>query len=202
MEQDGLRVVVVEDTALCVVHQSQQYGGHDCPRCSANLCKSQALRETLMACYNDCDSSSETPEKNSGHHRPARIVYIGDGANDACPVLNVLEQGDVLLARVGRKRRHANECKGPESDPEAANTKSKHHGDSDADHKDDDVDDAELLESACFGIIPALDKAKLENPNHTPACQVYEWTTGAELQNLVLKLLQELPPQQQQGDEE
>jgi hypothetical protein len=209
----------MNDYSLCVVHQSQQYGGHDCPRCAANLCKTQALQETLKDYYaasssTVADGSKTTTFPSTMAHvkqrqqrqrvgGPARIVYIGDGANDACPVLNVLGSGDVLLARVGRKRLHANERQGPESDQEATVTNNTNSDSSSTKNRDnqDHKDEGESLGS-CFGIIPALEKAKLEDPSAVPACQVWEWTTGEELQQLVLKLLQELPPPPSPRDEQ
>ena len=92
---------------LRVVHQSAKYGGHSCARCarSPNLCKTQALNDKLT---NQLEG-----------RRPRQIVYIGDGANDICPALNVLGKDDVLLVREGVKRKEANDRSGPETDDEA-----------------------------------------------------------------------------------
>jgi len=146
-----------ENGNLRVVHQSEAYGGHDCPRCSANLCKSQALQQTL----------SENKANKTIAAKSPRIVYIGDGANDACPVLNVLEQGDVMLARVGRRRTFANERKGPETDEEAEQT------------SDDE-------EGSLFGIAATLQRAQ-EEEGLVPKC--VGWRTGDELRLLVQQLL-------------
>jgi len=158
---------------LSVTHHSQQYGGHSCDRCSTNLCKSQALQKTLeqQVCENKgC--------KNSLHKRP-RIVYVGDGANDACPVLKVLGVGDVMLARIGRKRTFANQRQGPETDSEA--TTSSDMDDTDQDSK----------QGSPFGIIPALHKTKNET-GVVPTCRILEWSTGEELKKHVEMLLAEM----------
>ena len=96
---------------LEVVHQSRQYGGHDCDRCPANLCKSQALRKTLEQMY--------AQEAGSDLNR-LRIVYVGDGENDSCPALHVLGKNDVLLARRGERRKFPNVRRGPENDDQVA----------------------------------------------------------------------------------
>lgn len=43
------------------------YHQHDCPRCPVNLCKQTAIREYL--------------------NKQTRIIYVGDGGNDFCPLL-------------------------------------------------------------------------------------------------------------------
>lgn len=149
-----------ETGRLRVVHQSQQYGGHDCDRCSDNLCKTQALSETLK----------EKAIVKKKKRRP-RIVYVGDGGNDACPVLKVLQKGDIMLARVGQRRACANERQGGETDQEATNDCPG--------------------EGGGFGIIPALVKAK-EEKGLVPKCEVWEWQTGEELRALVDKILQDV----------
>jgi 2,3-diketo-5-methylthio-1-phosphopentane phosphatase len=153
---------------LRVVHQSQQYGGHDCPRCPKNLCKTQALRMFL--------------DENFPNESVSRIVYIGDGANDACPALNILKEGDVLLARAGKRRSFANERKGGETDREA--------GGCFKDHEDNDSSANNEIRGT-FGILPALVKAKEEDPPIFPSCNVLKWTTGDDLKNLVQDLLKE-----------
>uniref|UniRef100_UPI00358F9FE1 pyridoxal phosphate phosphatase PHOSPHO2-like isoform X1 n=1 Tax=Myxine glutinosa TaxID=7769 RepID=UPI00358F9FE1 len=57
---------------------------HSCSRCPVNLCKGQVLRE-YVASQPCCFSS---------------IVYVGDGANDLCPVLS-LSCKDAVLPRKG-----------------------------------------------------------------------------------------------------
>jgi 2,3-diketo-5-methylthio-1-phosphopentane phosphatase len=55
---------------------------HCCPICPANLCKGKEVAELRK----------RAPYK--------RIIYLGDGANDLCPALN-LRSGDAVLARRG-----------------------------------------------------------------------------------------------------
>ena len=114
--------------------------------------------------------------------RPRRIVYIGDGANDACPVLNVLRRpNDVILARKGIKPSHLTNygrC-GPELDHVLEHT---------AAHDGEKSSGA----SSQFGILPALSKAADEE-GLNPKCQVWEWSTGMELQKFILRLLDEIP---------
>ncbi|KAK9837474.1 hypothetical protein WJX81_005006 [Elliptochloris bilobata] len=56
---------------------------HGCPNCAANLCKGQVLERLLLA-------ASGAPW--------TCVVYLGDGANDACPAAR-LGGRDVVLAR-------------------------------------------------------------------------------------------------------
>lgn len=174
-----------ENGRLRVIHHSQQYGGHGCDRCSANLCKTQALQKTLAA-QHDGDNSLHLQENDNDDNKEAaivrwrpRIVYVGDGANDACPVLNVLREGDVMLARVGRKRNCANDRKGPETDEEATSPTTTTNN---ANEKE--------KEGIPFGIVPALQRAK--ESGVVPQCQVLEWQTGDELRQLVEKLLDDI----------
>jgi len=155
---------------LEVVHQSQQYGGHSCDRCPKNLCKTQALQHVLEQHFSatTCDD-----EKGTRKNRPQRIVYVGDGANDACPALHVLTESDVLLARTGRKRRNANGRAGPETDKEAM---------------------TDGMQGGTFGILSALRNREQEGGEmqRGPKCQVLEWSTGDELMNHVTKLIEDL----------
>ena len=165
---------------LQVTHQSQQYGGHDCKACSANLCKTQALKKTLELhkimhpLRKESDSPTTTNrldvaiEEQPQQPRP-RIVYVGDGANDACPVLHVLGPEDVMLARKGMKRICANGRQGPETDDEAQAKGGKEKG--------------------AFGILPALQKAKKQGIH--PQCQILEWQTGEDLRQLVENILKD-----------
>mmetsp|Transcript_11101 Transcript_11101/g.17027 ORF Transcript_11101/g.17027 Transcript_11101/m.17027 type:complete len:322 (+) Transcript_11101:2-967(+) len=149
-----------EAVSLRVEHQSQKYGGHDCSRCSRspNLCKTQALQDTIMLLQKtNVIASCDRP----------RIVYIGDGANDACPVLNVLREGDTLLARSGGKRTNSNACTGQETDKEATTQ----------------------TEGVQFGIVEALRRAREDEFPIIPKCQVREWRTGLELRQLIRGLL-------------
>lgn len=163
---------------LQVTHQSQQYGGHDCKTCPANLCKTQALKKTLQL-HNTLPplrKESDSPangldvaiEEQTQQPRP-RIIYVGDGANDACPVLHILGPADVMLARKGKKRICANDRQGPETDDEAKAEGGKEKG--------------------AFGILPALQKAKKEGMH--PQCQIMEWQTGEDLRQLVVDILKE-----------
>lgn len=146
-----------EQGGLSVVHQSQKYGGHQCEMCPANLCKAQALKDTLQEKF-----------QRQSRKRP-RIVYVGDGGNDACPALNVLVEGDVLLARAGRRRTLANQRSGPETDAAAV---------------------AGTEESGLFGILPKLEEAS--KGGVFPSCRVLEWTTGEELRIQVEELLKDV----------
>ena len=142
-----------EKPALKVTHQSAKYGGHKCPRCasSPNLCKTQALEDMLG---------------QMDGRVPARIVYVGDGANDACPALNVLRECDILLARRGVKRSEANGRSGAETDEEARDERE------------------ESKSGTSFGILPALEKAKVDD-EQIPKCHVAEWSSGADLRSLI-----------------
>lgn len=152
-----------DNVRLQVVHQSEHYGGHQCDRCSANLCKTQALRNVLEQHFPGLSN-----EKRKCH-RP-RIVYVGDGANDACPALDVLDESDILLARVGKKRKKANTRAGPETDEETM---------------------TEEEEGNAFGILPVLQREK-EERLRCPKCRVWEWNTGDKLKELVTKIMEEL----------
>uniref|UniRef100_A0A7S4JHM9 Uncharacterized protein n=1 Tax=Odontella aurita TaxID=265563 RepID=A0A7S4JHM9_9STRA len=171
-------------TRLRVVHQSEKYSGHNCGRCSANLCKTQALWDTLVQWFREPNAKGD-----SDHHeiqRRPRIVYVGDGANDACPVLNVLGEGDVMLARAGRKRILANGREGPETDEEAIATNG-----ASAVVCEDDTKRA-VDEGVPFGILPALRRAREGDPSLAPKCKVLEWRTGDELRHHIGKLLEDI----------
>jgi pyridoxal phosphate phosphatase PHOSPHO2 len=88
-----------------IAYQSSKYGGHECSRCPPNLCKSQVLQNILDRMNNTSDAL-----------RP-RIVYVGDGHNDACPALCVMnDENDILLAREGKRKLNPNSLSGPQSD--------------------------------------------------------------------------------------
>mmetsp|Transcript_32923 Transcript_32923/g.49707 ORF Transcript_32923/g.49707 Transcript_32923/m.49707 type:complete len:296 (-) Transcript_32923:28-915(-) len=150
------------DNVLRVIHQSQKYGGHDCSRCSRspNLCKTQALKDklSLLQGSNVFDNAKQP-----------RIVYVGDGANDACPVLQVLREGDMLLARSGGKRTNAYNCMGQETDQEAT-----------AQQGEDQ-----------FGILQALRLAREERSPMIPTCEIRQWRTGIELRQLIRETLKD-----------
>lgn len=143
---------------LTVIHQSQEYGGHDCPWCPTNLCKTQALRRTLDDLFRD--------NHDEPHRSTPRLIYVGDGANDACPAINVLGPNDVLLARIGKKRTCANERHGRISDEEAGQD-----------------------EGGVFGLVPTLRRRSEEPEKKVAKCKVLHWETGAELKALVDRLL-------------
>ena len=137
-----------------VMHQSSKYGGHSCTICPPNLCKTQVLLRIL----------SSIEEANYGK-RPRRIVYIGDGENDACPALHVLKEGDVLLARVGRKTNDPNSKMGEQMDDYDEGTGSK------------------------FGIIPTIEKRQKEDGGIIPHCYIRTWSTGIQLRSHVRGIL-------------
>jgi pyridoxal phosphate phosphatase PHOSPHO2 len=62
-------------------HEHRYGSTHECDRCPPQMCKSFILRELLQA------------------STYARRIYFGDGGGDACPVINVLREGDVVFAR-------------------------------------------------------------------------------------------------------
>lgn len=169
---------------LCVTHHSKPLGGHSCRRCPSNLCKTQALEKALKEILLDFDGNAAAASKSLEGKKKLRprIVYVGDGANDACPVLNVLDEGDVMLARAGRKRSFANRRTGGETDEEAITA-----------HDDGDGDGDEIIAQVggIFGILPALDLARAEQI--IPKCQVVEWRTGDDLKDLVRGLLEDVP---------
>ena len=162
MTNVGEFVSIGEDAkpALRVTHQSAKYGGHSCARCarSPNLCKTQALNDKLG---------------QMGDDAPEKIVYVGDGANDACPALNILREGDVLLARGGVKRLEANDRSGAETDEEAKDRKECSTG-----------------KGGKFGIMAALKHAEKEEAGEkTPKCRVMEWTSGKELRDFIREII-------------
>jgi len=76
-------------------HGQEAGSGHGCPLCPHNLCKGQELDHL---------------RQELGYKR---VIYCGDGANDICPTLRLLE-GDVVCVRRGhsleylvRERREA-----------------------------------------------------------------------------------------------
>lgn len=135
-----------------VVYQSSKYGGHSCKDCPPNLCKSQVLLDTL----------NRTKKK-----RP-RIIYVGDGHNDACPALHVLGEGDVLLARDGRRIRNPNFASGPQVDE----------------------DNSDRLTGGTFPILSVIEKSK-EGGLVPTKCRISAWNSGNELRSLVQKILSE-----------
>jgi pyridoxal phosphate phosphatase PHOSPHO2 len=57
---------------------------HGCAHCPINLCKGAVLRSMLM-----------------GRSPSSRVIYVGDGSGDICPVRSALEERDLVLARAG-----------------------------------------------------------------------------------------------------
>jgi len=142
-------------TTFSVVHQSSKYGGHSCKTCPPNLCKSQVLLDILNR------TSSGTTAA-----RP-RVVYVGDGSNDACPALNVLGPNDVLLARTGRRINNPNSKTGEQADV---------------------TDDKLLMMGNEFPILSTIDSRK-KKEGLVPCCLIHSWNTGAELRALVQDIL-------------
>ena len=67
-------------------HFPPSRAAHACPACPPNLCKG-AVVEALLA---------------TARRPPARVLYLGDGANDACPCARLVSggrPGDLVLAR-------------------------------------------------------------------------------------------------------
>lgn len=140
-------------TSFKIQYQSSKFGGHECKlRCPPNLCKTQVLEYILNRM------------SSKGTKRP-RIVYVGDGHNDACPALQVLNENDVLLARGGKRCPDPNSFSGPQPD--------KHH---------------DNAESGTFAILSTLEKAK-RRKGLVPKCRVCAWNTGKELRSFVLDIL-------------
>lgn len=135
-----------------VVHQSTKYGGHSCKKCPPNLCKSQVLTNIL---------------RRIDAKRP-RLVYIGDGSNDVCPALNVLDVGDVLLAREGKRIGNPNSKSGEQPD----------------------VKSIDELTGTQFPILSTIEKRQRED-GLVPSCRVCTWNSGRELRNLVQDILDE-----------
>ena len=142
-------------TTFSVVHQSSKYGGHSCKTCPPNLCKSQVLLDILNR------TSSGTTAA-----RP-RVVYVGDGSNDACPALNVLGPNDVLLARTGRRINNPNSKIGEQADV---------------------TDDKLLMMGNEFPILSTIESRK-KKEGLVPCCLIHSWNTGAELRALVQDIL-------------
>lgn len=143
-------------TTFNVVHQSSKYGGHTCKTCPPNLCKTQVLLDIL----NRTSPSGRTAA------RP-RVVYVGDGSNDACPALNVLGPNDVLLARKGRRLKNPNSKIGEQADV---------------------VNDELLMKGNEFSILSTIENRK-KKEGLVPCCQIHSWNTGAELRAIVQDIL-------------
>ena len=140
-----------------ISYQSLKYGGHDCKlHCPPNLCKTQVLQHIL---------STITETYGVGSKRP-RVVYIGDGHNDACPAIQVLDENDILLAREGKRCPDPNSLSGPQPD--------KSHSDA---------------SNGKFAILPTLEKVRKKGL--ATKCSVRSWNTGQELNSLVRDILSE-----------
>jgi len=164
VDDDAIRGGGTDDTTtrgghrFSVVHQSSKYGGHTNARCPPNLCKTQVLLDVL-------GRTAETTTTGGG--RP-RVVYVGDGPNDACPALCVLGERDVLLARDGRRICHPNSKSGGQPDDDDANA---HTGDE-------------------FGILSTIEGRKKKEAL-APRCRVHTWNSGKQLRFLVSNILNE-----------
>ncbi|KAL7438708.1 hypothetical protein ACHAXM_006415 [Skeletonema potamos] len=146
------------ETSFRITYQSLKYGGHECNLCPPNLCKTQVLTDIL-------NRLSET--QNCEDIKRPRVVYVGDGHNDACPALQVLNGNDILLARNGKRCPNPNSFSGPQAD--------ENHD--------------EAASSGTFAILAALEKA--EKRGLVPRCRVCPWNTGKELLSLVNGILNE-----------
>ena len=155
---------------LNITYQSAKFGGHHCKNCPPNLCKSQSLLDILDRIEQGANS------------RP-RIVYIGDGTNDACPALCVLEESDILLARCGKKRRDPNSLSGSTSDVDSTEGHGRHEY-----HPEMHADEFEAHTAGAFPILSALRKAKI-NHGSEPRCKVYAWRSGKHLNSLITQIL-------------
>lgn len=71
------------DGGLMIQPFSEGRERHNCGSCAANLCKGKVLEDFLKGEYNGW-----------------RVVYVGDGGNDYCPVLRMGSE-NVVLARKG-----------------------------------------------------------------------------------------------------
>ena len=126
-----------------------------------------------------------SPSEKAAGKRP-RIIYIGDGSNDACPALNVLNKTDVLLARVGRKPRDSNSISGPESDGDAI----EGHGQHDF-HPEMHSRELEVHTTLAFPILSTLRRAEVKE-GLVPKCRVHVWRSGRELRSLINGILEEI----------
>ena len=93
-------------------------------------------------------------------------------------MINVLDENDVILARIGRKSNKVNRQFGVQTDTN--NDGTIHDDDSDNNNKG----------GSLFGIIPRLERYKKEN-GIIPKCQILKWSTGKELHSHITKLLKE-----------
>ncbi|KAL3810918.1 hypothetical protein ACHAXA_008768 [Cyclostephanos tholiformis] len=150
-----------------VVHQSSIYGGHTSAHCPPNLCKSQVLLDILDRTTETTNTTTKTTT-STRKGRP-RVVYVGDGSNDACPALHVLNERDVLLARDGRRICNPNSMMGVQLDEE---------------------DDSALTGDE-FGILPTIERRKKKEGARHPRCRVQTWNSGRQLRSLVRDILNE-----------
>ncbi|KAM4626705.1 pyridoxal phosphate phosphatase PHOSPHO2 isoform 1-T4 [Discoglossus pictus] len=65
----------------------QNYHMHHCTECPKNLCKKKVLEDFVA-------------KQTQNGARYAKIVYIGDGSNDLCPI-TFLKKGDIAMPREG-----------------------------------------------------------------------------------------------------
>ena len=74
-------------TRLSVEPYTLKAGAHN-TSCPANLCKTTALR-TEVGMANAADRAA--PGAVAAGVRGGRYVYVGDGSNDVCPCVNLLD---------------------------------------------------------------------------------------------------------------
>mmetsp|Transcript_29657 Transcript_29657/g.61723 ORF Transcript_29657/g.61723 Transcript_29657/m.61723 type:complete len:393 (-) Transcript_29657:304-1482(-) len=170
---------------LRIQYHSAKYGGHSCNRCPPNLCKSQVVNDILSRIVEIPTQSSRLGDSAMQQPYRPRIVYIGDGSNDACPALHVLNENDVLLARVGRKRRDPNSKSGAETDEDAIEGHGKHEF-----HPEMHYHEVEAHGAVnAFPILSTLRKAEKEGLH--PKCRICVWRSGKDLRSHVRRILDE-----------
>ena len=130
--------------------------------------------------------SEESLQNTSSGKAVGRQVFQCDGGNDACPALNVLEEGDVLLGRAGKRRSFANQRQGAETDEEAG----RNNSDDSSEATENDPSGTNEIRGV-FGLFPALTKAKDADPPMVPKCKVLGWRTGDDLKQLVKNVMAE-----------
>jgi len=136
-------------------------------QCPDNLCKTEALFRILK---NSSHFYKSRSVNNTVITSRPKIVYVGDGGNDACPALHVLTSPkDVILARSGYKPIYVDLVKKP-LDSGALT-------DEEAFSSLPPMNDSN---SGGYGILPKFDSLK-KKFDETPKCQIKVWKTGTEL---------------------
>ena len=85
---------------------------------------------------------------------------------DICPAINVLDDGDVLFARDGKRIGNPNIVSGPQAD----------------------VLDVDELTGAGFPILETIERRR-EEDGSTLRCRICPWNSGKELRSLVRNIL-------------